>query len=778
QGIWRYHVTTKRFELFAEGGGNTWGIDFDRNGQLFAGGNTNEPLCHHVQGAYYIKGFGKHGPLHNPFAFGYFNPVKHVGFLGTALTGGCVIYQGGLLPERFNDVCIYPNLRANAMRVSQLVPAGSTFESHYQEDFAVSSDIWFRPVDCLVGPDGALYAADWCDINISHTNPQDRSQWYPPSREDGRIWRFVPNGTNPRPMEKLALEEQTSNELIKLLGHRNAWYSREARRVLGERRDRSVIKSLLPLLFGDDDHLALEALWATYVSGGFNNELAVELLSHRSPAVRAWTIRLLGDEKRVSAAVLRTFLELAEREADPTVRSQLACTAKRLPGYQALPLIEKMLRRDEDARDAHIPLLLWWAVEDKAVSDRRDVAELFAKSSAWQHSLVRDVIVERLVRRYAGERSEAGWESCVALLNAAPDIAQRNHLIAAIDVQLAGARLDTPPAQLTRLVESLLSQPTPAPAVLRLALRLQIVEALRKSLQLVSDRSASAEDRAALIAALGAAQHPECVDRLLPCLSKDEPSQVRSAAMSALQAYDDGKIAESLVACYPEMTPELKAQARGLMVSRGAWAQTLIDAVKAGKIAASEVDIAQVRQMLVHEQPELNRQIESLWGKVTPSTTREKQGKINAVQTMLAKGKGDASAGKALVLKHCCVCHQLFGEGNKIGPDLTTADRKNLAVLLPNVIDPSAVIRPEFVAYSAQTVDGRVLVGLMADSGPDSVTLLDAKNVRTTLARNGIETLEPAATSLMPERLLDTLTTQEICDLFAFLRTDGAPPAR
>src|SRR5262245_43101578 len=100
QGIWRYHPVTKAFELFAEGGGNTWGIDFDRHGQLIAGGNTTEPLCHHVQGGYYIKGFGKHGPLHNPYTFGYINPVKHKGFLGSALTGGFVLYQGGLFPER------------------------------------------------------------------------------------------------------------------------------------------------------------------------------------------------------------------------------------------------------------------------------------------------------------------------------------------------------------------------------------------------------------------------------------------------------------------------------------------------------------------------------------------------------------------------------------------------------------------------------------------------------------------------------------------------------
>jgi hypothetical protein len=61
---------------------------------------------------------------------------------------------------------------------------------------------------------------------------------------------------------------------------------------------------------------------------------------------------------------------------------------------------------------------------------------------------------------------------------------------------------------------------------------------------------------------------------------------------------------------------------------------------------------------------------------------------------------------------------------------------------------------------------------LLANSTPDSVTLLDAKNIRTTLKRDEIETLEPMSASLMPERLLDPLSDQEICDLFAWLRSE------
>src|SRR5262249_7365525 len=186
QGVWRYHPRTHEFELFAEGGGNSWGVEFDRYGNLFAAGNEVEMMVHHVQGAYYVKGFGKHGPLHNPHAYGYFQPVKHYGYVGDSLSGGAIIYQGGAFPEQFRNACIAPNTRHNAVRWASVAREGSTFATHYGGDFLTTDDKWVRPVDQIVGPDGALYIADWYDVNISHSDPKDRSKWYAPSKDDGR----------------------------------------------------------------------------------------------------------------------------------------------------------------------------------------------------------------------------------------------------------------------------------------------------------------------------------------------------------------------------------------------------------------------------------------------------------------------------------------------------------------------------------------------------------------------------------------------------------------
>jgi putative heme-binding domain-containing protein len=171
----------------------------------------------------------------------------------------------------------------------------------------------------------------------------------------------------------------------------------------------------------------------------------------------------------------------------------------------------------------------------------------------------------------------------------------------------------------------------------------------------------------------------------------------------------------------------------------------------------------------------LTKLIEKHWGKVGPLPAGEKVARINAIRHALGQRPGDAVNGKALFTKTCATCHALFGEGNKVGPELTTADRKNRDFLLTSIVDPSAYIRPEFVAYTVNLKDGRTLTGLVAESSPTAVTLLNEKNERTVIAREKIDDMSASAVSLMPEKILDPLSEQEIRDLFAYLQGDGPP---
>src|SRR5262249_53906626 len=162
------------------------------------------------------------------------------------------------------------------------------------------------------------------------------------------------------------------DELLKLLSHPNDWFVRRARRILADRRDPEVILPLRELVQeSKDDQLALEALWALYVSGGFDERFAAEILDHKNPHVRRWTVRFLGDDRKASAEMARRLATLAEREPNVVVRSQLASSAQRFPAAVALPIVEALVKRD-DRDDPHVPLLLWWAVEKHVPQARAD----------------------------------------------------------------------------------------------------------------------------------------------------------------------------------------------------------------------------------------------------------------------------------------------------------------------------------------------------------------------------------------------------------------------
>src|SRR5205085_2388154 len=103
-----------------------------------------------------------------------------------------------------------------------------------------------------------------------------------------------------------------------------------------------------------------------------------------------------------------------------------------LPAQDGLPLVRLILERNLDRDDPHIPLLAWWAIEAHVVQARDPVLRMFGTPEAWQAPLVRDVILERLMRRCAAKDSEVGLTACARLLAAAP-ASGRSRLLAAMD---------------------------------------------------------------------------------------------------------------------------------------------------------------------------------------------------------------------------------------------------------------------------------------------------------------------------------------------------------
>jgi putative membrane-bound dehydrogenase-like protein len=805
QGIWRYHPLTHEFELFCEGGGNSWGLDIDAEGELIYSTNLGPYRhLHGVQGAYYWKAFGKHGALHNPYAFGYFDHIPHTNFTGGHVTDGGIIYQGTNLPARFDGRYICGDLLGHGVQWHEMYRWGSSFTSSHGGYLLEANDKWFASTDLTISPDGAVYVADWCDKRTAHPDPD--ADW---DRSNGRVYRISAKGTKPTAMPDI--RNWLTPQLIALLSSRNDWLVRKARRLLADRRDPEAILPLRSLILeAKDDHLALEALWALYVSGGFNEGLAEKTLGHRSAPVRKWSVRLLGDEKHVSPGIARRLEELARTDPDVSVRAQLASSAQRLPPKDALSIIKALLLRDIDGHDPYIPLLLWWATERHAVSALADVEAFITSPAAWKSSLVRDVILERLMRRWIAEGTEATYDASARLLSSslssfggegkgeeAPNSARHHRLLAAIEQGFhdrpAGAvtfgtgglfantatpevRTNTTPQRAERVspalaadLQSLWRDDSTDSVLIRVCARTGQPAALARARFLVGEPTAKPELRQNMVQLLGELGEASDAERLLKLIGAS-PESLQLAALDALPAFDASEVPAELLNLYPRLSDRVRARARQVMLSRKAWAKAVLLEVDAARIPPADFTVEQLRVVALHEDKQLDDLVHKHWGKVSPGTREEKLAEMRRFNNDLNAGAGDPIRGHQIFTNICAVCHTLFGEGGKVGPDLTHSNRPDREYLLGSIVDPSASIRKEYLAYEVETKDGRVLSGVIAEQSGGNLTLATSTGERIMVPQNQIKLLRESAVSLMPEDLVKPLKPQELRDLFSYLQ--------
>ncbi len=769
QAIWRYHPEQHRFEVFAEGGGNTFGVAFDGVGRVYSGTNWGSYRgLHYVQGGYYVKGWGKHGPLTNPYALGYFDHMPHQGN-ADRLTHTFLIYGGDTMPQLRGKI-VGVNPLQKRVQLTRLERHHSTRRTVEEPFLLTTDDERFRPVDVKSGPDGALYVADLYEPRINHVDPRDN--W---DRATGRVYRVRPKDYRPAPRQDLA--KLSGGELVDLLKHENRWYRETALRLLGDRKDASLIPRLKTDLQNETGQLALESLWALHLCGGLDDGAAVLALSHANPAVRRWAARLLGDRGKVSATLAARLGELAKAEEDSEVRSQLASTAKRLPGDVTLRVLAGLWQHDEDIRDPHIPLLSWWALEAKAESHRDDVLRLLADGSLWAHAIVEQTILSRLVQRWAMAGGRDNLLACARLLDLAPAPKHADRLLAGLEQGFAGRSAGDVPDALRQAVRRAWGRGATAAGV-TLGLRLGHAPSVDRALSLIADEKADRPTRLACIRILGEIDEPRCVPLLLQALRESKQGPVRQEALAALARYPHEKTGEAVLDLRPARLPEadgVRAAAYNLLASRPAWAKQLLARIDAGKIDPRSVPQDIVQKLALHKDAEVARLVRKHYGAVRGSTPQAKQRELLRVAKLLKAAKGNPLTGKAVFAGTCGKCHKLFGAGGDVGPELTGYERTNPMYWMENIVDPSASIREEYLSFVVQTADGRTLTGIIAGQDKTTVTLKDQEGRTTKIDRSRIDDLRASPVSLMPEDQLKALSDQQVRDLFAYLMSKVPP---
>ncbi len=776
QNIWRYHPEMRRYEVFSEGGGNAFGIEIDTQGRLFSGHNGGDTRgFHYVQGTYLQKGFQKHGELSNPYAFGYFPQMKHDRV--ERFTHTFLIYEADALPERYRGKLFGIEPLQGRVVLSEINPVASTFATRDLERIVTTTDHWFRPVDIKLGPDGAIYIADWHDFSINHWKNYNGNM----DAESGRVWRLKAKGA--KPGERFNLTDMSEAQLLATLGHPNRWWREAAAQMLVDRPSPEVLQALDRIIETAQGPAVSNLLWTRHALGNQTNTGA--LLKHPDPQVRLWATRFIGDpfpgaldsgapisgSASADAPERRAWNDaphleaLAKSESNLEVRIQLAATAKRLPASDALPIIKALALRDEDAADPRQPLMIWWALEAKAATHRDEVLRLLTDAAFWDRPLVKQQLLERLMRRYAQAGSGEDLVTCAKLFELSPSAAHSEILYAGFEKAFEGRSVAGLPEQL------LTAMARHGVGSLAIGIRRGAPGAIDDAVKILVNPEAPVRQRRQLIEVLGELGPAAALQPLLGLLSATRDEALLRATLAALQRYDQPSVPAAVLGNWEKLPASVQPTAATLLGARREWSSELVRAVAEQRVAADAVPLEVVRQMKKSPDPKLTADIDRLWPKAGRPSSDQMEQQIAQARRSLGDGHGDPYNGKRLFTQACASCHRLFNQGSDMGPDLTSHNRGDAGALLLAIVNPSAETREGYENFSVETGDGRTLGGFIVEQNAERVILRGLDGQSVVVGREEIKELKAAGVSLMPEGLLDGLDEQQVRDLFAYLRS-------
>jgi putative heme-binding domain-containing protein len=429
-----------------------------------------------------------------------------------------------------------------------------------------------------------------------------------------------------------------------------------------------------------------------------------------------------------------------------------------------LKLVTALASRDEDANDAYIPLLLWFALESHVTLDREAVVSFAKDPTVWDRPLVQQHLLPRLMRRFATEGRRADLLVCAQLLRLAPTPAHSVHLMKGFEDAYRGRELAGLPDELLQAMAA----SGKAPLILRV--RQGDPVAIKESLALIANKKADATERLNQLRVFGEVRHPAAPASLLAIADSTEAAPLRKAALISLMTYGQPEVGAQAVTIVEKSAGEIRLAALALLASRAEWSQQLLLAVKSGRVGANTVPRDMVERMRQHEPKQVQSLLAELYPVKPAAGVTDFTAKIADVEAKLKAGTGNPYAGEPIFMEKCSACHKLFFKGGRIGPELTAYQRDNLGTMLISVVNPNAEIREGFQYFSVTTNDGRSLSGFLVERDAQILVLRGLEGEDITVRQADVRLLTPMGRSLMPEGLLDGLEPQQLRDLFAYLR--------
>lgn len=668
------------------------------------------------------------GPDEGGEPFGFF----------TAATG-IMAYRGDTWPLQYRGQLFVGDVANNLVYHSRLIDRGffwTAERADSKHEFLASRDVWHRPVQLALGPDGEMYVVDMYRelIETVESMPPELLKQVDPSAgiDRGRIYRVAARRRNRLPQPRMG--SATIAQLIASLARPNGWLRDTAARLLYQKQDPAAVAPLRDLVANSTD--AIVRMRALYLLDGHQALTPTDVLlglNDRHPRVREHALRL-GEAMTGDAAIRTRFIAMVE-DPEPRVLRQLAFSLGAVGQDISEPLARILVRTD----DSWVRL----GVLSSAADCRATLFERLANDAAFR------------ARRY----SEAVMQSLAQQVIAA----QRPEEIARL-----GAVLDGLPANdvaLTQLAARAAAERPQAALIPGERAGKQLGGLLAKA---VADVQSSATPPTVVVESLrliGRAPFPDIRSAVRECLSPQREPEVQRAAVELLGRYDDAGVATLIWDAWPGLTPPMRISAVDLLLSRAAWKTSLLDAIAAGTIRPADLDPAQIKLVLGAGDAARRARIADILGKASD----RKRSEVLADYRLALDQSGDPARGKAVFARACANCHRLDGQGSAVGPDLATLRGSAPELALISILDPNREILPKYHLYHVATKGGVSMTGMILSESPNSLTLRKIDGANVTIFRADIEQMASTGTSAMPEGLESQIDVAAMADLLSYL---------
>jgi putative heme-binding domain-containing protein len=778
-GTFRFDPRDQRTEVLYRGLINGWGHVFDAHGNsLLTDGAGFQGVSWGVAGATYRTLAPARREIDS------ISPGRYPKFAGIE------VVRSERFPADWQGDVITLDFRAHRVVRFKVTEQGSGFATKEMPDVMRTTADSFRPIDVRVGPDGALYIADWSNPIIQHGEVDFRD----PRRDKshGRIWRVAM--VSAAPARRTDLTKAANTELLERLLSANGFEQEHARRVLVERGAERVASDLDAWTKRQSTETArLNALWMYQAFNRTPQDLLNGLLAAKEARVRAAAVRALPSSPDIGP------LEKLVADPHPAVRLEAVRALGARKSARAAELALGVLERP---MDPFLDYALWltineltepWIAAVKSggwkVAGREKQLEFALKAiePAAASGLLGGLLPEKgLARDGAGPWIELiGSAGGAAELRRLFDQLRRGEFSAEVTTRAFKALGDAARlrsvkpsgelGELSALVGS--SEPAVRTAAIQLAGTWKLGALRSKIVEIAGNASTRPAERSAAFTALREIGGGGVIADLKKLAGGSMPLAIRREAAVTLASLELPTAVPHVIEVLKATTNEAESQAlwRSLLGIRG------VSAKLATEIEKTELprDVARAGLRPAREGTQHQALVPVLL-KQSGLTLSNVQLTTADMQKLAeeAMAKGDAARGEHVYRRAelaCVSCHAIGGAGGKIGPDLTSIGASAPPdYLVESLLYPSAKIKEGYHSALIATKDGQEHSGMIAKESDTEILLRTADNKEVSIPTKDIAR-RTSVGSLMPAGLIDSIVPEERLDLIKFLTQLGKP---